>query len=79
MFTLIMKSEAIDWVAREEERPGVVAEQLEQVEIFYRKSIHTLTSHLLNKHMYLQKVNTLAVTAFQHRSKKRVPGHRNKN
>ena len=37
-----LKSEAIDWVAREEERPGVVAEQLEQVEIFYRKSIHTL-------------------------------------
>ena len=38
MFTLIMKSEAIDWVAREEERPGVVGEQLEQVEIFYSKA-----------------------------------------
>ena len=41
--------------------------------------VHPHPYFTLAKQTYLQKVNTLAVTAFKQRSKKQVPGHRNKN
>ena len=44
-----------------------------------RHTVHPHPYFTLAKQTYLQKVNTLAGTAFKQRSKKQVPGHRNKN